>query len=284
MRRAVIRALLVGVAAIAYASCTETTKVEAESPITRVERDGSVKSQAFSHEVFDAVLAQVVDDDGMVDYAGRLQNRSDLDRYVGQLAAASPNSHPDLFPTENHEMAYWINAYNALMLRAVIDNYPIKSVTDIMVAHGVFRRLKFPVGVESMTLDDIEKGTLLERYDHLADDLHWSLTCASMGCPRLEQSAYSASGLRERLKHAGRVYLNSPAGVQINTQTGVVRIARYFDWYGDDFGDDHLGYIRPFLTEERRAALDRIDEPEIEFIDYDWRLNDAGAEWAAGRN
>lgn len=259
--------------AVALAACSQSVSVQSEAVETKSEEG----VEAFSHDTFDEVLRTYVNDEGYVDYPGLKKNRVGLDAYVGQLAAASPKSNPELFPTEDHALAYWINAYNALIMRAVIDAYPVDSVTGIMVAHGVFNRLKFPVGGKDMTLDDIEKGTLLVEWD--VPEVHWAITCASMGCPKIDPAAWTADGIHDRLHREGETYLNSPSGLQIDTASGTVRITKYFKWYGDDFGGDALAYIRPFLTEEHRAQLEGIADPEIEFMDYDWRLNDQAATW-----
>jgi hypothetical protein len=254
--------------------CSEHTRVTARPISTATTPRGET---AFDHKAFDVVLARFVDEHGMVDYRGLVASRVLLDEYVGQLATASPRSHPQLFPTKAHAMAYWINAYNALAMRAVIDHYPVRSVSDIMVAHGVFNRLHFPVGGTDMTLDDIEKGILLRELDD--PRVHFALTCASMSCPRLDQRAFHADDLSDRLAAKGRVFLQSRDGIVIDTQRGLVRMSKYFDWYADDFGADHLAFVRPYLSAEQRASLARIDNPRIEHMEYDWRLNDQSAPW-----
>jgi hypothetical protein len=60
-----------------------------------------------------------------------------------------------------------------------------------------------------------------------------------------------------------------------------VRLSSYFKWYGSDFGANPLAFVRPFLDDAQRAALDRLEAPTIEYLPYDWRLNDAGASWRA---
>jgi hypothetical protein len=246
------------------------------APVQERVEDGQA---VFDHARFDQVLERFVDERGMVDYAALEADRAALDEYVGQLATASPRSNPELFPTREHQMAYWINAYNALMMHAVIESYPIKSVTDIMVAHGVFSRMHFTVGGDRMTLDDIEKGILLKEFDDAAR-AHFALTCASMGCPRLQRTAWRAQGLDARLDEAGRIFLRSRHGVQLDPERNTVRLSSYFKWYPNDFGPDHRAFVRPYLDEEMRRVLDGMDEPRIEHLSYDWRLNDANAAWS----
>jgi Protein of unknown function, DUF547 len=271
MTRSILRHLLLSVVLVA---CSQTVSVKS-SAVETVEVDGH---QVFSHAAWDAVEKAYVTEDGLVDYPALEAHREGLDKYVSELASASPRSNPELFPTRDDALAYWINAYNALIVRAVVDAYPVKSVLDIEIAHGVFNRLHFPVGGTPMTLDDIEKGTLLKEWSD-TPEIHWALTCASMGCPGLDPEAWQAKGIHERLKAEGGKYLNSARGVQLDPATDTVRLTKYFDWYASSFGDKPLVYIAPFLTDERRAQLEAMKDPTVVFMDYDWRLNDKTAPW-----
>ena len=100
----------------------------------------------FDHGSFDQVLQKYVDDQGLVRYAALAKDRAQLDAYVDSLGLYSPETHPDRFPTREHELAYWINAYNAFTLRGVIDAYPIASVKDAFVLNGFFNRQTFVAG------------------------------------------------------------------------------------------------------------------------------------------
>src|SRR2546423_7519740 len=84
----------------------------------------TVSTVPFNHSPWDRVLKAHVNPAGEVDYAAIKADRRDLDRYVGLLGTASPENHPDLFPTRADRFAYWINAYNAFITRGVTDHYP----------------------------------------------------------------------------------------------------------------------------------------------------------------
>ena len=256
--------------------CVEHASVEAK-PI-----GGAVVNGIFDHQRWNKVLASFVNDRGLVDYQRLAKHRQDLDHYVGQLATASPVSHPKMFPTREHKIAYWINAYNALMVRAVVDHYPIKSVTEIKVAHGVFRRLTFPVGGRAMTLDDIEKGVLLKKYKDAR--IHFALTCASLSCPYLDTSAYVAKGLSRRLDKEGRHFLNSPDGIQFDSAGNRLRLSRYFEWYAKDFAPSPRVFIQRYLNADNKKTFAKFQNAPIDYLPYDWRLNDSRASWAAGRH
>jgi len=273
-------------AAAALAACTSNPSIEAKKPTTQTEAvttdtGAPTETVVFSHDSYNLMLGDYVNEAGMVDYKRLLVNRDALDGYVEQLAGSSPVSNPELFPTADHKNAYWINDYNQLMMRAVLDHYPIDSVTDIKVAHGVFSRIKYPVGGKRMSLDDIEKGVLLKEYSD--PRVHWALTCASMSCPRIDQTAFVAANLSERLDQEARNFLQSTRAVVIDPTENTVAVSKYFDWYGKDFGGDAIAYITPFLSETQAAALAKTNKPSVSYMDYDWRLNDQNKSWAAAQ-
>lgn len=96
-----------------------------------IEQQLSVDQNVFSHEYFDKVLQKYVNDDGMVDYLTLQASPQDLDAYYYLLSTRSPDSHPELFPSEQDKLAYWINAYNAGAMKAVLAYYPIDSVLEV---------------------------------------------------------------------------------------------------------------------------------------------------------
>ena len=67
----------------------------------------------FEHTRLTQVLNQYVDPQGLVDYRGLQAAPDELEAYYGLIARYSPDSHPEHFPGRHHQLAYWINAYNA---------------------------------------------------------------------------------------------------------------------------------------------------------------------------
>ena len=94
---------------------------------------GSVEAYGleFDHSAWDRVLKEFVTEQGRVDYAALEANPAALNRYVTELAAQSPVSDPQQFPTRDSQLAYWINAYNALVMKDVIEHWPVQSVRKI---------------------------------------------------------------------------------------------------------------------------------------------------------
>ncbi len=251
----------------------------------------------FSHAELDLVLKQFVDAEGLVDYAALKAEPLHLERYYYLLSRYSPRSHPEYFPTEADQLAYWVNAYNAGVLTAVIRRYPIASVRDIappvpfrfflprLAGFFIFQRME--LGGCGRSLYGLENRVIRRRFDD--PRVHFVLTCASMGCPRLHRHALTAARLDEDLARASREFLGAERNVRVDAGARVVYLSEIFDWYEKDFvrraqregatrkeTDEAtlLGYLARHAPADTAAALEQAAGYEIRFTPYDWRLND----------
>ncbi|HEY8516203.1 MAG TPA: DUF547 domain-containing protein [Candidatus Binatia bacterium] len=255
----------------------------------------------FSHALLDRVLARHVDDRGLVDYAALAREPDDLERYYALLAAVSPDSHPDLFPTRDDRLAYWINAYNAAVLVTVLRHYPIPSVTALRTPFplslasdkiGFFLLQRITLGGETTSLYALENSLIRPRFRE--PRVHFALNCASLGCPRLPRRAFAADELERQLDDETRRFFAEERNLRIDHAARVVSLSSLLDWYDGDFtgwleerypGKDAtlLDYVALYVTPERRAELERARGYEIRFVPYDWGLNDqARADASAG--
>ena len=235
----------------------------------------------FDHGPFDQVLQEYVDDQGLVRYAVLAKDRAQLDAYVDSLGRYSPESHPDRFPTHEHELAYWINAYNAFTLRGVIDAYPIASVKDAFALSGFFNRQTFVAGGQEMTLDHIENKIIRPTYQE--PRIHFAVNCAALSCPQLENRAFTAPDLDARLERALMRFAQDPNHVRL--QGKKLHLSKLLDWYGEDFSvwfppgrpnpenmPTIVNYLRPYLPSDLAAGL--TEDIAVEYNDYDWTLNE----------
>jgi len=240
----------------------------------------------FVHHLLNQVLKAHVSADGQVRYAALATNRIHLDAYIDSLGDYSPENHPELFPTRFYELAYWINAYNAFVLRGIIDAYPISSVKDAFFLNGFFNRQKFVAGGRSMTLNDIENGIIRARYGE--PRIHFVLNCGARSCPQLENKAFTGATLDARLEQALKRFANDPKHVRLEGKR--LYLSKILDWYQEDFSDeftpkrpnsenqtDIVSYLFPYLESSLADQLIGIDNLEVEFFDYDWALNDESA-------
>lgn len=240
----------------------------------------------FSHATFDRVLQRTVDEDGRVDYAALARQPADLDHYYDLIAAYSPDATPALFPSRQHELAYWINAYNAGAMRTVLRYYPIASVGDVdgwLPGRGGFfflQRLTF--GGATTNLYYLENSVVRERYRD--PRVHFALNCASGGCPHLPRTAFTGAELDAQLDAATRRFVAEPRNLRVDHAERAVYLSSIFKWYESDFidwpplggrpGVTLLDYILLYSTPTQAAELRRATTYDLRFVPYDWKLND----------
>ena len=267
------RLLLVPLALLAFAGagCLNSVGVKAPKPAGPIDAPS-----AFDHSDFTAILDEVVDEDGFVDYAALKARPRALDAYVARLAQTDPANLP-----EPARLAFWLNAYNAYTLYLVRERYPVSSIlgTDtgpfIPGFNSPFAAKFAVVGGERMSLDDIEHGTIREEFDE--PRIHFALVCAAVSCPPLREEAYRGAALDGQLDDQGRRFIQNPFKNQIDLDENEAVISKVFDWFEEDFGGSDEAvqrFIAPYAaTEAQREAL-AAARLEVHHADYDWSLND----------
>ena len=231
------------------------------------------ETPAFSYASYAQALAAYVDDNGQVDYAGLKANRAGLDAFVDQLAALDPAT----VKTWNtgDRFALWMNAYNALTLKAVIDHYPVESIKDIgSVIKSVWDKLEFNVMGRTLTLNNIEHDVLRKEFGDAR--LHMAINCASIGCPPLGNEPLMADRLDEQFNALTRQFLADPTKFKIDRKKSVVHLSSIFKWFGGDFDKEEGGvinFVAKHLDEADRAYLMKGNF-KTKYLDYDWNLNE----------
>ncbi len=251
----------------------------------------------IQHSDYEALLGRYVTSSGDVDY-GRWQKSdtdvASLDQYLGRMTEAPPTRRPDLYSSDHDRLSYWINLYNALVVREVVRRWPLSSVRDyqptltskIDTTKGFFRDLRFVVGGREMSLDDIEHETIRKEFEDAR--IHFALNCGSSSCPILRPKAYSGPELEAELERATVQFLNSPANVRVDEDRKRVYLSKIFKWYGNDFtkharrstGNSKAGVIDfiALFAGARLAsslAVARRDNYKTVYVNYDWTVNKA---------
>jgi len=236
---------------------------------------------AFSYESWDRLLSAIVADDGKVDYGVLAQNRPLLGKFIGELEEASPDNRPALFSTEEDQLAYWINAYNAFTLNAIADEYPIRSVWKTRDGQ-FFQRARHIAGGKALSLDDIEHSIL--RGDFAEPRIHFAINCGSNGCPPVRPEAYRGDGLRDTLRKATETFLANEWNCRVDHDGKRIFISRIFKMYAEDFAgsggtkEQYRQGVLDFVA--RHTGLDAtvIADYEVAYNLYDWGLNDTHRE------
>ncbi len=245
----------------------------------------------------DASLSKVlerVDDEGLVDYAGLEADPGDLDAYYATIAGLDRGQYQTW--SDQRRIAFWSNAYNALTLKAIVENYPLKRSLAAVIhprgirwIPGVWDKLAFTIMGREMTLNDIEHQVLRVEFDE--PRIHAALVCAAISCPPLRNELYVEGRLDEQLDDQTRRFLARPENFRIDRGAGkdVVHLSKILDWYGGDFVksfepeagfEGHseaeravLKFISGYLDEADREYLKGGDY-DVEYSSYDWTLNE----------
>jgi Protein of unknown function, DUF547 len=237
-----------------------------------------VPEGGFDWSPWSELLGAVVTADGRVDYSILATRRDLLEGVLAGLAAASPDSSPERFPTNEDALAYWINAYNAFVLAAVIEEYPIRSVWKVRDGR-FFQRERHVAGGRTRSLDDIEHRILRGRMRE--PRIHFAINCASNGCPPMRPKAWEPAGLGETLAEATRHFLASEWNCRIDRVAGRIFVSRLFKTYAEDFAgeaastEEYRESVLRFIAEHTGEPLGELRRLEVVYNTYDWGLNDS---------
>ncbi len=226
--------------------------------------------------------------DGVVDYAALSARRDALARFVGAIATFGPRTAPSAFSgpgASDARFAYYVNAYNALVIFTVIERSVQTSVRDVRgrlepaSGLGFFWALRFEVDAERMSLHSLENDIL--RRDFPDARLHAALNCASRSCPRMVDRAYHGDAMDEELAAAALAFTAEPH-VVIDETRREVRLSSIYEWYAEDFeadarrqgGDPNvLTWIAQHTSMAGAIERARHGGWPVRHVPYDWSLN-----------
>ena len=203
--------------------------------------------------------------DHRVDYAGVTdEDRASLEAYIDRLEAIDPRT-----LNRDEQLAFWINLYNAVTVRLILENYPVESIRKI---DGPWAEERTRVIDVDLSLGDIEHKIVRVVYQD--PRIHYALNCAAISCPNLAVVAYDGARLDDQLTAAARAFVNSPKGVSFDDD-GDLDVSKIFGWYKSDYGGSEqsaIDHIRLYADDDLAARLDGVKG--IDDYDYDWALND----------
>lgn len=270
-------AILVGLLNSSSAVKGGTPKLQFGGP--EVCCDGLAPSLSFDelpHLSFDRLLRRYVDENGQVCYSQWARSDADvalLEEYLHSLGAVDPN----LPASQEGRMAYYINAYNALTLRGILQEYPIVSIQRITEKHrgyDVFDGLKVWAAGEYISLNEIENDVLRPLRD---PRIHFALVCAARGCPRLLNRAYTPDQLDSLLDLNAREFFTDRNRFHISRLHRTVKMSPILKWYREDFGESSqevVASVFAYLPTDDQQWLGSHSQWAFEYLGYNWALND----------
>ena len=243
----------------------------AETPLDQVDHGG-----------WDTLLKKHVDDDGYVNYTALHRSSKDrqaLTAYLNKLSKANPS----LKSSNDGKLAFWINAYNALTVHGILREYPTSSIrnhTARFFGYNIWKDLYLNVAGRAYSLDHIEHQ-LLRKMDE--PRIHFAIVCASIGCPRLLNRAYTADKVDTQLETNAKDFFRRRQNFQHSGNR--FYLSSILDWFGEDFGSSQAAQLRrisKWLPEASQSAASR-GSVSVSFMDYNWNLNDQKSRPATAR-
>ena len=219
-----------------------------------------------SNEAFNNLLSSNVDSIGNVNYRGIIDNPFSFNEYFSFIEEVSPVKHPEYFKNKNDEKAYWINVYNALIIKLMIDN-PNKDILDISIFGVFIFSKKFKVGGQMISPNYIEHKILRKMND---PRIHFAINCASKSCPPLGNRILIGKNIEKQLHEKTINFINNIDNVYINHEEKTIYLNKIFKWFKKDF-KNVIQFITKFLIED--IDYDRIKNYKIKYYKYDWSSN-----------
>jgi hypothetical protein len=270
--RRIALAVLAGIGVSASAAAAET-------PAAAWVKHTAGSTRTVDHSAWDGLLkahlVQGADGLNRIAYARFKPDHGKLKAYVAKLEATDTTvlDRPE-------QWAFWANLYNAKTIDVVLDRYPVKSIKDVslggglksLVGGGPWQAKIMKVAGQAMSLDDIENVVMRPTFKD--PRVHYSVNCASIGCPNVPAQALTGANLETQLDAGAKAFINSPRGIVITG--GKAKASSIYDWFRADFGGTDaavIAHMKKYAAPALKAELDGITA--ISDHGYDWALADA---------
>ncbi len=240
----------------------------------------SAQAEEIDYTQYEQVLAGCVDGKA-VDYEYLVLNRAPLDSFVMAISRVSYEQLGSM--TNDERLAFWINAYNVLTLKAIIDVFPIPSIRAVKR----YDLKQFKVAGRVVTLNQI-------RIEIIGDDLveplaYLVMTDGAASSPPLQKEPFRAEGLRERLQETARELFNNGKFIFVNPELGLVQVNQIFSWFIkpivakyaklsqfkelEEFTAGPMNFIWTYADPGLREKLKQPADWKINMLSYQWIIN-----------
>lgn len=242
-----------------------------------------VSMDQISHAGWDELLSRYVDDAGFVNYTAWKASAADvnsLDRYLDSLSHASTSARA----TREAQLAFWINSYNAVTVKGILREYPTTSIrnhTAKVFGYNIWEDLLLVVGGKTYSLSQIEHEVLRPMGE---PRIHFAIVCASRGCPRLLNRAYTAALVEQQLSENARDFMAKSSNFQYDVRSQTIKVSPIMEWFATDFGEgsaEQMKYISRYVADEAGKKLAASGTARVTYLEYDWSLNDQATQRTA---
>lgn len=201
-----------------------------------------------------------------------------LDWYLGTLSAVPTSAYNGW--TRAQQLAFLVNAYNAYTVKLVLTHYPVNSLKDVVTLTGDPWQHEF--------FDLLGRQRSLAALEHeligafAEPRVHFALSCAAIGCPKLRNEAYVAERLDDQFEDQARRFMSDASRNRYDEKSNTARVSRIFEWHASDFARS-AGSVQAYIARysDELAGATKGGEAlaaqrfRIDYLPYDWHLNDA---------
>ena len=163
--------------------------------------------------------------------------------------------------------AFYINAYNAYMIKFILTKYPVSSPKDVKFSgKDVWHFRMVQVGPQKYDLTQIENNILRTMGD---PRIHFAINCGAKSCPKLLNEAYTAEKLNGQLSSVTKKFIANETHNQISAKK--IKISKIFEWYAEDFNkgtETTVSFINKYSSVTVNA------DAKVEYLEYNWKLNE----------
>lgn len=263
---------------LAFAFNAGACRLRAGSPVLvgkQVPTSQKVALAEIQHDAWTALLEKHVDQQGNVNYRAWKADAASLqalDNYLAHLSQAKIGSRNSV----QAQLAYWINAYNAVTIKGILREYPTSSIrnhTARLIGYNIWKDLKLQVDSQQVSLDAMEHEILRKLGE---PRIHFAIVCASVSCPKLQRWAFEAAKLDEQLTTAAQEFFADTSKNRFDVASGRVQLSQIMSWFGDDFGKTSADQMR-FVAKYSPVTARRLlvgGRAKVSYMKYDWGLNE----------
>jgi hypothetical protein len=258
----------------------------ASSPLAPAAQETA--ADAARRKTYDQILDVDVRD-GLVYYRALKSDRAKLDGYLTLLGTMPVDK-----LSSEEQLAFWLNAYNALVLKTVIDHYPVLGHSteypgrSIRQIPGAFDRLQHRVAGRMLTLDQIEQTVLPTFRD---PRVYLAIGRGAVSGGRLRSEAFVPARLEAQLTEVAQECTSRPECIQIDREQGRIGVSAIFSWREKEFVAAYaesalpafkdrspieravLAFVEPKLLPAEREFLAK-NQFQMTYKPFDWTLND----------
>lgn len=243
-----------------FIACTGNSKTESTSNKTSFITETAANT-SINHEQWNKLLKANVNAKGDVNYKNFVANHKAVQAYINYLSKINPANY-----SKKEQLAYWVNAYNVLTVDLIIRNYPVKSIMNLAGGKVWDQKLPYKFNGKTLSLSEIEKEKLLT--DLFDARIHFVINCASISCPKLLNTAFTAANIDALMESATKSYINNPSQNKIGSDNA--SLSMIFNWYKSDFVKAS-GSLEKFINKYSGTKIN--SNTKIDYLDYNWNLN-----------